>query len=108
MRQAGQFIARGQPCFSDVQASASEAQVERRYDPKSVRAHRAWLAKVCEGRGESARKRGPRGNFLPQSCESCESVAAGAPVLGPGRPKAAKVTHLSKHHYPCDHNDNDR
>jgi hypothetical protein len=32
--QAGQYIARRQPWFPDVQGSASEAPVERRYDPK--------------------------------------------------------------------------
>ena len=43
--RAGVSFARGQPWLSDVQVSASEARMERRYGPKRAG---AWLRRVAE------------------------------------------------------------
>eukprot|EP00966_Prymnesium_polylepis_P257117 5939703-Prymnesium_polylepis.1 len=56
--QAGQSIARGQPWFPDVQASASEAHVERRYGTQNVR-----MARETESLRKPWRKRAT--NILP-------------------------------------------
>eukprot|EP00966_Prymnesium_polylepis_P114230 2639753-Prymnesium_polylepis.1 len=83
--QAGQSIARGEPYFSDIQVSASDAQVERRYDPKRAG---AWLAKVCESR---VRKRAKaRGEFSPLKLRKLRKWPPS------GRSKAAKVTDLPR------------
>ena len=73
-------IARGQPWFPDVQASASEAQVERRYDPKRADGSRKSAKAVAEARERRAAK-------------NCPKAAKGLRTWPPlGMPKAAKMT----------------
>ena len=64
-------IARGQPWFPDVQASASEAQVERRYDPKRADVPRKSAKAVAKAR-ESARQL-----FCPKAAKAAKVAAFG-------------------------------
>ena len=90
---------RGQSELSQVQTSASETQIERRYDPK-----RAVCGETAAKGVRKARKSAQQNFWL--------KVAKAAKVLHPGEPKAAKVltcqdwakiakvTHLSKPYRP--------
>ena len=61
---------RGQSELSQVQASASETQMERRYDPKRA----AKTTSACESACAKARE-SRAGKISAQNCESCESAS---------------------------------